>query len=264
MQIVTRTLQTVSQSLNFSWQKLKHIDSRIVGVVAVVFAATVIYTGYQKLLKNFQAFRDSRQEHRQKLIAEHSALLAERKRLDSTLIPNLDAIKEETRAAICEHLRPVAVEEGAYVYTIGDDNKKLGRKLPKYIADIFNHGEEWIYGTIKVQNNPLVVYDWLSKDVGTQEKAIRCLNVCSQSAWKPTLHPLLLAEPDLNEVSIKEQNVITFENHKFKVVTALRSFLKDEQINYIIRSVEFDVRELDNADGSLPSLNVNIIYSKGL
>ena len=284
MQIVTRSLQTINQALTVTGQKLSQIDTRIVKAAAFIFAAVVLYLAYRKISAYHAEVDQINRDHVQQPQGRRNALIA---RLEQMLLPNPEyiAARDELRAAIRDakrmlvltrggieaailkskeavlgHLRPVIIEENDYVHTIGDD-KKEGIKIPRHIADLFNHGEKWTYGT-KTVENPLTVYKWLLKDIG-EEKAIRCLNVCAYLAWKPSLAPIA-EQVDLNQANVKEHNVVTVDNQIFKVLTVMQFFHKNggERFSYLVRTVELDVRDLQRDDVKVPSLNVTVRYPK--
>ena len=290
MQIISRTIQSVQRGATFVGQKLSEIDRRIVKAAAFVFAAVVLVWAYKRIISPYlvqvnaevdQINRDRQQQAdarrnaliakrdalieqrdaipvREDAVAKREALLAQIERLYTLIKEGLPDVVQLSKDAILTHLNPVKVGENDYVRTIGDD-KKEGLRIPRHISSVFNHGETWMYGTLK-PTEPLRIYEWLCKDLG-EEKAQRCLNICAFTAWEPTLGPIS-EQVDLNTVNVQEKNLITVEKHIFKVITVMQFFHKNggERFSHLVRTVELDVRDLDREDGTVPSLKVAVRY----
>ena len=265
MQIVTRSLQTVSQALAFTGQKLSQIDVRIAKTAALIFAAVVLYVAYRRISLEVDRINADRQQEvqdrRNALTEKLKPLQTESKRLGAILAGGIPAAIEESKSAVRAHLLPVHVEEKDYVNTLGSDESP-GLKIPKHIANIFAHGEYWHYNSIRIEH-PLSVYRYLSKDIG-QEKANRCLNVCSNTAWQPTVAPLVAVfKPE--QANVKEVNIVTVNDGVFKVMTVIRFLNKSDEkgcLGHVRRTIQFALSDLDSADGKMPSLSVEIQYPK--
>ena len=255
MQIVTRSLQTVSQALAFTGQKLSQIDGRIAKAAAFIFAAAVLYVAYRKISAMDRAvvaeFEDARNEL--------NATVKLAKRMLTLSKGGIEAAILKSKELIHSHLRPIHYGERDYVHTLGDD-KRAGLKLPAPIANIFNFGKWW-FNKKKVEN-PFAVYKLLVANLG-EDRAIRCINVCADSAWKPSLAPII-DQISLQNVTVNENNVVTINGHIFKIITVKEFFHKNggERASHVMRIVELDVRDLDRDDGKIPSLKVDIQYPK--